>query len=229
MARGAGCARTPNRVRRSSTRSRQPRHARSSTLVRLLALSALGPTGPIWVQRAYGTMGTSTLLVLCLLGGARSEFGRRGAKNWLGDARSSAGASPTARLLQGRRVRRRRTGHLRRFFLRWHVDEEDGGLARVDAGSGSHNLDAPYLARQRCRGGIGLLEHLWGRSPFSVRRGAEVAQRADSGDTHTQTRKYFTQLRAARMRNTLLLLVWIDSSSCSGSQEATVSLEFGRG
>src|SRR3954467_6930980 len=39
------------------------------------------------------------------------------------------------------------------------------------------------------------------------------------------THKDFTQLRAARMRKTLLLLVWIDSSSCSGAQEATVSLE----
>src|SRR3954466_12526498 len=74
-------------------------------------------------------------------------------------------------------------------------------------------------------GEIGLLEHLWGRSPFSVRRGAEVAQRADRGDTHTQTHRDFTQHRAARMRKTLLLLVWIDSSSCSGAQEATVSLE----
>src|SRR4051812_22025660 len=36
-------------------------------------------------------------------------------------------------------------------------------------------------------GEIGLLEHLWGRSPFSVRRGAEAARRADRGDTHTQT------------------------------------------
>src|SRR3954468_8011603 len=104
MARGAGCARTPNHVRRSSTRSRRPRHARSSALVRLLALSALGPTGPIWVQGAYGTMGTGTLLVPRLLGGAWREFGRRGAKNWFGDARSSAGAFPTARLLQGRWV-----------------------------------------------------------------------------------------------------------------------------
>src|SRR4051812_29257342 len=78
-------------------------------------------------------------------------------------------------------------------------------------------------------GEIGLLEHLWGRSPFSVRRGAEAAQRADRGDTHTQTRKDFTQLRATRMRKTLLLLVWIDSSSCSGAQEATVSLELGVG
>src|SRR3954469_12340757 len=78
-------------------------------------------------------------------------------------------------------------------------------------------------------GEIGLLEHLWSRSPFSVRRGAEVAQRADRGDTHMQTRKDFTQLRAARMRKTLLLLVWIDSGSCSGAQEATVSLELDMG
>src|SRR3954463_9658049 len=55
-------------------------------------------------------------------------------------------------------------------------------------------------------GEIGLLDHLWGRNPFSVRRGAEAAQRADRGDTHTQR---FTQLRAARMRKTLLLLVWL--------------------
>src|SRR3954466_222836 len=79
-------------------------------------------------------------------------LGRRGIGDFLPDARSSAGAFPTTRLLQGRWVRRGRTSHLRSFFLRWHVDEEDGGLARVDAGSGSHNLDAPYLARQRCRG-----------------------------------------------------------------------------
>src|SRR3954470_13345544 len=41
----------------------------------------------------------------------------------------------------------------------------------------------------------------------------------------THTHKDFTQLRAARMRNTLLLLVWIESSSCCGTQEATVSLK----
>src|SRR3954462_11334256 len=39
------------------------------------------------------------------------------------------------------------------------------------------------------------------------------------------THKDFTQLRAARMRKTILLLVWIDSGSCSRAQEATVSLE----
>src|SRR3954467_13074036 len=152
MARRAGCARTPNHVRRSSTRSRRPCHACSSTLVRMLALSALRPTGPIWVQQAYGTMGTRTLLVPRLLGGARSEFGHRGTKNWFEDARSPAGVFPTTCLLQGRWVRRRRTGHFRSFLLRRHVDEDNEDLACVNAGSGSHNLDAPYLARQRCRG-----------------------------------------------------------------------------
>src|SRR3954468_9508940 len=72
--------------------------------------------------------------------------------------------------------------------------------------SGSHNLDAPLPGAPKLSGEIGLLDHLWGRSPLSVQRGAEAAQRADRGDTHTQR---FTQLRAARMRKTLLLLVWL--------------------
>src|SRR3954471_15732166 len=38
-----------------------------------------------------------------------------------------------------------------------------------------------YLALS---GGIGFLEHLWGPSPLLVRRGAEVAQRADRGAAH---------------------------------------------
>src|SRR3954466_8467244 len=41
MARGAGCARTSNYVRRSNTRTRQSPHARASTLVCMLALSIL--------------------------------------------------------------------------------------------------------------------------------------------------------------------------------------------
>ena len=40
-----------------------------------------------------------------------------------------------------------------------------------------------------------------GRVPFGS-AGAEVAQRADRGEAHEQ----FTQVRAARMRKTLLLL-----------------------
>src|SRR3954467_10191929 len=119
------------------------------------------------------------------VGGAGSEFGRRGTKNWFDDARSSASVFPTTRLLQGRWVRRRRTGHLRSFLLRRHVDEDDADLACADAGSGSHNLDAPYLARQRCRGKSASSITYGDGNPFSVRRGAEAAQRADRGDTHT--------------------------------------------
>src|SRR3954467_11692688 len=58
-------------------------------------------------------------------------------------------------------VRRRRASDLRSLLLRGHgavVDEADESgevdeeCDRANAGSGSHNLDAPYLARQRCRG-----------------------------------------------------------------------------
>src|SRR4051812_35387001 len=60
-------------------------------------------------------------------------------------------------------------------------------ISPVVAKSGSHNLDAPLPGAPKMSGEIGLLEHLWGRSPFSVRQGAEAARRADRGDTHTQT------------------------------------------
>src|SRR3954471_19571546 len=108
-----------------------------------MALSALRSVGSIWVQRAYGTVSAKTLLVPCLLRGARCMFGRRGTMSWLGGARSAVGAVPTTRLLQGRWVRRGRTSHLRSLLLRWHVDQDDGDLACADAGSGSQNLDAP--------------------------------------------------------------------------------------
>ena len=83
-----------------------------------------------------------------------------------------------------------------------HVDEDDEDLARVNAGSGSHNFDAAYLACQRCRGTdprapMGPA----GRVPFGS-AGAEIMQRADRGEAHER----FTQVRAARMRKTLLLL-----------------------
>src|SRR4051812_21335622 len=93
-------------------------------------------------------------------------FGRRGAMSWLDDARPAAGAVPATRLLQGRRVRRGRTGHLRSLLLRRHVDEDDGNLACADAGSGSHNFDAPYLARQRCRGESASSNTYGDRAPY---------------------------------------------------------------
>src|SRR3954464_16028214 len=64
---------------------------------------------------------------------------------------------------------------------------------------------------------ICLHEHLWGPSPFLGSAGAEVARRADRGDAH----KGFTQLRAARMRKTLLLLCGFVLCSCSGACGAT--------
>src|SRR3954462_1543917 len=93
-------------------------------------------------------------------------LGRRGAGGLFTDARSSAGAFPTTRLLQGRWVRRGRTSHLRSLLLRRHVDEDDEDLVRADAGSGSHNLDAPLPGAPKMSGEICLHEHLWGPSPF---------------------------------------------------------------
>src|SRR3954462_3772037 len=93
-------------------------------------------------------------------------LGRRGAGGLFTDARPSAGAFPTTRLLQGRWVRRGRTSHLRSLLLRWHVDEDDEDLAYADAGSGSHNLGAPYLVRKRCRGKSASTNTYGDRAPF---------------------------------------------------------------
>ena len=210
--RGAGYARTSNYVRRSSIPSRRPCLARASTLACMLVLSAPRPTSLILVQQAYGTANTMTLSVLRLLRWARDMYGRRGlcslllgpgsTVSSLVDARSSVGARPISRLLRRWWVRRGRSSRLRSLLLRRHVDEDDEDLARVNAGSGSHNLDAPYLARQRCRGTdprapMGPVD----RVPFGS-AGARGARRADRDEAHEQ----FTQGRAARMRKTLLLL-----------------------
>ena len=89
----------------------------------------------------------------------------------------SAGISSTNRWFWWWWDGRRRASDLRSLLLRRHVDagevadeagEVDEECARVSAGSGSHNLDAPYLARQRCRGKLSSHEHLWDRSPFYV-------------------------------------------------------------
>src|SRR4051812_42889919 len=52
----------------------------------------------------------------------------------------------------------------------------------------------PLPGAPKMSGEIVLHEHLWGQSPFSVRRGAEVAQRADRGDTHTTILPSFAPL-----------------------------------
>src|SRR3954470_16675832 len=74
--RGAGYARTSNDVRRSSIPSRRSCLARASTLACMLALSIPGSASSIWVQRAYGTVSTTTLPVLRLLRWARCVYGR---------------------------------------------------------------------------------------------------------------------------------------------------------
>ena len=160
--RGAGYARTSNYVRRSSIPSRRPCLARASMLACMLVLSTPRSTSSILSQRMYGTANTMMLSILRLLRRAWCMYGRRGLCNLvlrpgstvssLVDVRSSAGVFPTTRLLRWRWDRRGRSSCRRSFLLRWHVDEEDEDLARVNAGSGSHNLDAPYLARQRCQG-----------------------------------------------------------------------------
>ena len=173
--RGEGRARTPNQVRRSSVPSRRPYLAGASMLARMLVLNATRTTSLILGQRTYGAANAMTLLVPRLLRWARWAYGHRGlrglvlglgsAVGTLVDVHSSAGVHSTVRLLR-RWWKRRRWGCCpRSLLLRWHVGEDDEDLARVHAGSGSHDLDAPYLARQRCRG-CWFHQHLWGQGPF---------------------------------------------------------------
>src|SRR3954465_12500674 len=165
MGRGGGDARASNDVRRSSIPSRRPCLARASTLACMLALSIPRSASSIWVQQAYGTVSTMTLPVPRHLRWARSIHGRPvvmgaccaadgqrslvlgpgGTVGSLVDARSSAGVFPTSHLLWRWWVCRRRSSRLRSLLLRRHVDEDVEDLARVNAGSGSHTLDAPYL------------------------------------------------------------------------------------
>src|SRR3954465_13147488 len=174
MGRGGGDARASNDVRRSSIPSRRPCLARASTLACMLALSIPRSASSIWVQRTYGTVSTTTLPVPrfrrwawsihgrpVVVGACYTADGQRslvlgpgGTVGSFVDARSSASVFPTSRLLRRRWVRRGRSSRLRSLLVRWHVDEVDEDLARVNAGSGSHNLDAPYLARQICRGSL---------------------------------------------------------------------------
>ena len=70
------------------------------------------------------------------------------------------------------------------------VDEE---CARANAGAGSHNLDAPYLARQRCRGKLSATNTYGTGAPCLCGTRAEGARRADRSE-HAGS---FTQVRAA--------------------------------
>ena len=206
-ARGAGRARTSNYVRRSSIPSRRPCLARASMLACLLVLSTPRSTSSILLQQTHGTVSTMTLPVPRLLRWAWCMYGRRGLRrlalgpgsvvSFLVDVRPSADVYPTTHLLRWRWDRHGWSSCLRSLLLRWHVDEENEDLARVNAGSGSHNLDAPLPGAPKMSGKL-IHEHLWDRrtEPLSVRRGAEVARRADRGEAHEQ----FTQLRSSPER-----------------------------
>ena len=188
--RGAGHARTPNQVRRSSVPSRRPHLTGASMLACMLVLNATRTTSLILAQRTYGAANAMTLLFPRLLRRARCVYGRRGLRGLvlgpgggvssLVGARSSAGVYPTARLLRWRWNRHRRTNHLRSFLIRWHVDGHDD-VARANTGSGSHNLDAPYLARQRCRGKLSTTNTYGTGAPCLCGTRAEGARRADRG------------------------------------------------
>ena len=186
--RGARYARTSNRVRRSSFSPRRPRLARTSTL----ALSIPRSSGLATPQQAYGTSRTTPLLVLCLLRGTWCVHGRRGfgvrpviglvlglggAVSFLVGDHPSADVSSTNRWFWWWWNRRRRACDFRSLLLRGHavadeVDEAgevDEECARVNAGSGSHNLDAPYLARQRCRGKLSTTNTYGTGAPCTLR------------------------------------------------------------
>ncbi len=185
---GAEQARTS---RSSSIPSRRPCLARASTLACMLVLSAPGSTSLILAQQTYGTASTMTLSVLRLLRWARNKRGRRGLRrlalgpgsvvSFLVDVRPSAGVYPTTHLLWWRWDRCGRNSCLRSLLLRWHVDEENEYLARVDAGSGSHNLDTPLPGAPKMSGKL-IHEQLWGRRtwPLSVRRGRIISWGLDA-------------------------------------------------
>ena len=117
----------------------------------------------------------------------RLVLGLGGAVSFLAGVRPSASVYPTNRWFWWWWDRRRRASDLRSLLLRRHIDvvdevdetrAVDEDCARVSAGSGSHNLDAPYLARQRCRGKLSSHEHIWDRSPFYV----AVRERREHGE-----------------------------------------------
>src|SRR3954468_8174077 len=137
-------------------------------------------------QQADATSCDMALLGCRLLGRTRLVHGDRGsvvrpvlgsggATSVLAGYHPSDGVSPAHRWLWKRRMRRRRASDLRSLLFRGHgtvVDEADEfgevdeECARANAGSGSHNLDAPYLARQRCRGKLSSTNTYGAGAPF---------------------------------------------------------------
>ena len=120
------------------------------------------PTSLALLQCEHGARSTGALSTLHFLGRVRRRHGRRRLRGLVfgsGDdvsptvgARSSAGAHSTARLLRRWwRNRCRRSGHLRRLLLRWHVDD-DADVARVETGSDAHDLDAPLPGAPKMSG-----------------------------------------------------------------------------
>ena len=123
-----------------------------------------------------------------LLRGARCMYGRRSLRGFvlgsgsimssLVGARSSAGIYPTIRLLRWWWKRRGRSSHLRSLLLRWHVDE-DVDVARADAESDMHDLDAPLPGAPKMSW-LGTSTYGAG-GPFWSGKGAEGARRGDRG------------------------------------------------
>src|SRR3954468_12450186 len=67
----------------------------------------------------------------------------------------------------------------------------------------------PLPGAPKMSGEIGLLDHLWGRRPLSVRRGAEAAQRADRGDAHTKILPSFGPHGCVKPYCCLSGLIWV--------------------
>ena len=80
----------------------------------------------------------------------------------------------------------------------------------MHAGSGSHNLDAPYLARQRCRG-CWFHQHLWGQGPFRFGGGRRLHEEQIEAK-HTSSLPSFGALRRDNTPTAACLILL---SSCS--------------
>jgi hypothetical protein len=113
-------------------------------------------------------------------------------------------------------LRRGWSGCCRSLLLGRHVDEDDETGALI-ARSGLCNLHplpgAPKMSGTNPRTPMGSRRSLYGSA------GGSIAQRADRTNS---TQGIFTQVRAARMRKTLFLLLVYYVFECSSSRSATV-------